>query len=83
MSTLDHIIRAIGNATREGTLVLSVALVWYFLPTIIAIYKKQSPILVFFSNLLAGWIFFWWIGLFVLILSAPNKRAIDNLVDFS
>ena len=56
-----------------------IALAIYFIPFIIALFKRKSnTIAIFFLNLLAGWTFVGWLVAFIWSLTKDNKHVIKG-----
>ena len=52
-------------------------LVLYFLPTIIAIARNNSPAAIFLLNFLLGWtVLFWWVALIWSLIARPQIRYV-------
>jgi len=52
-------------------------LVLYFMPTIIAIARNNSPLGIFLLNFFLGWtIIFWWVALIWSLVGRPQVRYV-------
>lgn len=64
------------DSASAGFLIILVALVVYFIPTIIAL-SKQNVIAIFMLNLFLGWTFIGWVCALIWALCKEPEKSVE------